>query len=84
MEASAYSLIGHCPRDYYGPVGFAAVLSDLGEPMYDLNMKVTADLIMQKEIAKSRSTASYRKQLRREMRLTESAAMLILSPLTTY
>src|SRR5262249_62036272 len=29
----------------------AAVLSDLGEPMYDLNMKVTADLIMQKEIA---------------------------------
>jgi len=37
--------------DYYGPFGFAAVLSDLGEPMYDLNMKVTADLIMQKEIA---------------------------------
>ncbi len=37
--------------DYYGPFGFAAVLSDLGEPMYDLNMKVTADLLMQKEIA---------------------------------
>src|SRR5207237_403212 len=37
--------------DYYGPFGFAAVLSDLGEPMYDLNMKVTADLIMQIEIA---------------------------------
>jgi hypothetical protein len=37
--------------DYYGPFGFAAVLSDIGEPMYDLNMKVTADLLMQKEIA---------------------------------
>ena len=37
--------------DYYGPFGFAAVLSDLGEPMYDLNRKVTADLLMQKEIA---------------------------------
>jgi alkanesulfonate monooxygenase SsuD/methylene tetrahydromethanopterin reductase-like flavin-dependent oxidoreductase (luciferase family) len=37
--------------DYYGPFGFAAVLSDVGEPMYDLHMKVTADLIMQKEIA---------------------------------
>jgi alkanesulfonate monooxygenase SsuD/methylene tetrahydromethanopterin reductase-like flavin-dependent oxidoreductase (luciferase family) len=37
--------------DYYGPFGFAAVLSDLGEPMYDLHMKVTADLILQKEIA---------------------------------
>lgn len=37
--------------DYYGPFGFAAVLSELDEPMYDLQMKVTADLIMQKEIA---------------------------------
>ena len=37
--------------DYYGPFGFAAVLSDLGEPMYDMQMKVTADLLMQKEIA---------------------------------
>src|SRR5262249_22984021 len=37
--------------DYYGPFGFAAVLSDLGEPMYDMHMKITADLIMQKGIA---------------------------------
>jgi alkanesulfonate monooxygenase SsuD/methylene tetrahydromethanopterin reductase-like flavin-dependent oxidoreductase (luciferase family) len=37
--------------DYYGPFGFAAVLSDVDEPMYDLHMKITADLILQKEIA---------------------------------
>jgi alkanesulfonate monooxygenase SsuD/methylene tetrahydromethanopterin reductase-like flavin-dependent oxidoreductase (luciferase family) len=37
--------------DYYGPFGFAAVLSEVDEPMYDLHMKITADLIMQKEIA---------------------------------
>lgn len=37
--------------DYYGPFGFAAVLSDLGEPMYDMSMKITAELLMQKEIA---------------------------------
>jgi alkanesulfonate monooxygenase SsuD/methylene tetrahydromethanopterin reductase-like flavin-dependent oxidoreductase (luciferase family) len=37
--------------DYYGPFGFAAVLSDIGEPMSDLHMKITADLIMQQEIA---------------------------------
>ena len=37
--------------DYYGPFGFAAVLSDLGEPAYDLNMKITADLLMEKGIA---------------------------------
>ncbi len=37
--------------DYYGPFGFAAVLSDLGEPMYDLHMKIPADLIIQKGIA---------------------------------
>jgi hypothetical protein len=37
--------------DYYGPFGFAAVLADANEPMFDLNMKVTADLLRQKEIA---------------------------------
>ena len=37
--------------DYYGPFGFAAVLSDVDEPMYDLQTKITAELIMQKEIA---------------------------------
>jgi len=37
--------------DYYGPFGFAAVLADADEPMYDLDMKVTADLLRQKEVA---------------------------------
>ncbi len=37
--------------DYYGPFGFAAVLADADEPMYDLNMKVTGDLLLKKEIA---------------------------------
>lgn len=37
--------------DYYGPFGFAAVLAEADEPFYDLNMKVTADLLRQKEIA---------------------------------
>ena len=36
--------------DYYGPFGFTAVLAEAGEPMYDLNMKVTGDLMRQKEI----------------------------------
>src|SRR5262249_36898351 len=35
----------------YGPFGCAAVVSDLGESMYDLHMQITADLIMQKGIA---------------------------------
>src|SRR5919202_211386 len=30
--------------DYYGPFGFAAVLAEADEPMYDLSMKVTAEL----------------------------------------
>ncbi|MCL8207289.1 MAG: LLM class flavin-dependent oxidoreductase [Actinomycetia bacterium] len=37
--------------DYYGPFGFAAVLAEANEPFYDLNMKVTADLLRQKEVA---------------------------------
>jgi len=37
--------------DYYGPFGFAAVLAEADEPFYDLNMKVTADLLRQKEVA---------------------------------
>jgi alkanesulfonate monooxygenase SsuD/methylene tetrahydromethanopterin reductase-like flavin-dependent oxidoreductase (luciferase family) len=37
--------------DYYGPFGFAAVLAEADEPMYDLNMKVTADLLLKKEVA---------------------------------
>jgi alkanesulfonate monooxygenase SsuD/methylene tetrahydromethanopterin reductase-like flavin-dependent oxidoreductase (luciferase family) len=37
--------------DYYGPFGFAAVLAEADEPMYDLNMKVTADLLRKKGVA---------------------------------
>ncbi|NIJ09739.1 hypothetical protein FHU38_000083 [Saccharomonospora amisosensis] len=37
--------------DYYGPFGFAAVLAEADEPFYDLSMKVTADLLRQKETA---------------------------------
>ncbi len=36
--------------DYYGPFGFAAVLAEADEPMYDLRMKVTAELLAQKEV----------------------------------
>jgi len=37
--------------DYYGPFGFAAVLAEGDEPFYDLNMKVTADLLRDKKVA---------------------------------
>ncbi|MDR0359787.1 MAG: LLM class flavin-dependent oxidoreductase [bacterium] len=37
--------------DYYGPFGFAAVLAEGDEPFYDPGMKVTADLLRQKEVA---------------------------------
>ena len=37
--------------DYYGPFGFAAALADLGEPMPDLNAKISADRILQKGVA---------------------------------
>lgn len=40
--------------DYYGPFGFAAVLAEADEPMYDTDMKVTADLLRKK---RSPSTA---------------------------
>ncbi len=36
--------------DYYGPFGFTAVLADAGQPMYPLDMKVTGDLLREKEI----------------------------------
>lgn len=42
--------------DYYGPFGFAAVLAEADEPFYDLNMKVTADLLRQKKVAIHGST----------------------------
>jgi alkanesulfonate monooxygenase SsuD/methylene tetrahydromethanopterin reductase-like flavin-dependent oxidoreductase (luciferase family) len=37
--------------DYYGPFGFGAVVARLDEPMFDLNKKVTADMLRDREIA---------------------------------
>jgi alkanesulfonate monooxygenase SsuD/methylene tetrahydromethanopterin reductase-like flavin-dependent oxidoreductase (luciferase family) len=37
--------------DYYGPFGFAAVLAERDDPMYDPAMKVDADLLLKKEVA---------------------------------
>ena len=37
--------------DYYGPFGFAAALADLGDPMPDLNAKISPDLIIEKGVA---------------------------------
>jgi len=37
--------------DYYGPFGFAAVLAEADEPYYDLNMKVEAGMLRDKEVA---------------------------------
>lgn len=37
--------------DYYGPFGFGAVVARLDEPMFDLNKKVTAGMLREREIA---------------------------------
>lgn len=37
--------------DYYGPFGFGAVVARLNEPMFDLNKKVTAEMLREREIA---------------------------------
>ena len=37
--------------DYYGPFGFGAVVARLDEPMFDLNKKVTAQMLREREIA---------------------------------
>ena len=37
--------------DYYGPFGFGAVVARLNEPMFDLNKRVTADMLREREIA---------------------------------
>ncbi|MGE0543965.1 MAG: LLM class flavin-dependent oxidoreductase [Dehalococcoidia bacterium] len=37
--------------DYYGPFGFAAVMAELDEAPYPLTMRITADILMQKNIA---------------------------------
>ncbi len=43
--------------DYYGPFGFAAVLAEADEPMYALDTKVGADVLMKKQIALFGSSA---------------------------
>jgi hypothetical protein len=37
--------------DYYGPFGFAAVLAEANEPMYAIDKKVDADLLLRKGVA---------------------------------
>ena len=37
--------------DYYGPFGFAAVLAEAHEDPYPMDMRVTADLLLEKEVA---------------------------------
>jgi alkanesulfonate monooxygenase SsuD/methylene tetrahydromethanopterin reductase-like flavin-dependent oxidoreductase (luciferase family) len=37
--------------DYYGPFGFGAVVARLDEPMFDLNKRVTAEMLREREIA---------------------------------
>ena len=37
--------------DYYGPFGFGAVVARLDEPMFDLNKRVTAEILREREIA---------------------------------
>ena len=37
--------------DYYGPFGFGAVVARLNEPMFDLNKRVTAEMLREREIA---------------------------------
>src|SRR2546427_6536393 len=36
---------------HYGPFGFGAVVARLDEPMFDLNQKVTAQMLREREIA---------------------------------
>lgn len=37
--------------NYYGPFGFAAVLAEGDEELYDMNTRVTADLLIDKDVA---------------------------------
>jgi hypothetical protein len=37
--------------DYYGPFGFAAVLADENEPLFDINKKVKAETLLEKGVA---------------------------------
>ncbi len=37
--------------DYYGPFGFSSVLAEADEELYPMDMRVTADLLMEKEVA---------------------------------
>jgi alkanesulfonate monooxygenase SsuD/methylene tetrahydromethanopterin reductase-like flavin-dependent oxidoreductase (luciferase family) len=37
--------------DYYGPFGFASVLAEADEDLYSMDMRVTGDLLIEKEVA---------------------------------
>ena len=37
--------------DYYGPFGFASVLAEADEDLYPTDMRVTADMLIEKEVA---------------------------------
>ncbi|MBV8770808.1 MAG: hypothetical protein JO166_00565 [Deltaproteobacteria bacterium] len=37
--------------DYYGPFGFAAVLADENEPLYDISKRVSGETLLKKGIA---------------------------------
>ena len=51
--------------DYLAPFGFAIVLPDLNEPMYNMSIKVTADLLMDKESAIVRTPEQVAEKLMR-------------------
>ncbi len=50
-ELARYKQALELQWDYYGPFGFAAVLAEADEAMYAVDKKVTADLLLQKEVA---------------------------------
>ena len=60
--------------DYYGPFGFGAVVARLDEPMFDLNKKVTAEMLREREIA---IHGSKQFVIDKIMKMRRSAAMTI-------
>jgi alkanesulfonate monooxygenase SsuD/methylene tetrahydromethanopterin reductase-like flavin-dependent oxidoreductase (luciferase family) len=51
QELERYKAALELQWDYYGPFGFAAVMAELDEEPYPLTMRITADILMQKNIA---------------------------------
>jgi alkanesulfonate monooxygenase SsuD/methylene tetrahydromethanopterin reductase-like flavin-dependent oxidoreductase (luciferase family) len=50
-ELSRFKAALELQWDYYGPFGFAAVLAEASEPMYAIDKKVDADLLLRKGVA---------------------------------